>query len=361
MTIRRAARTVHLWAGLAIGAYVVAIGVTGALLVFRPELQAWSYPHLFGGAGVRPGTLDPDRVAALVTRHFPGERLSGIDYPGARRTTALVYLTSGDAFRAVFVDPAAGRVVGELPRDGWVQRLQDVHARLGAGRGGLTANGVGAGLLVLMTLTGVVIAWPGWRRLPRALFVSRAGGGVRAIRELHRAAGLWVWPVAVMWGMTGVYLAFPGPVRAMVEAIAPSARTPVRGPSGSGHAAGTAPRLGWLVARARQQAPGAQVARIVMPAASDAPYRVTLARGVHGDWDDRDELTCLLDHDGALVGIEDARERPAGYAVGGWFRLVHAGAVGGWPVRLLWAVCALVLPLLVVSGVVIWWPRTGRR
>ena len=45
--LRRALFQMHLWAGLAVAAYVCVIGTTGAALVFRPEMQKATFSRDF--------------------------------------------------------------------------------------------------------------------------------------------------------------------------------------------------------------------------------------------------------------------------------------------------------------------------
>jgi uncharacterized iron-regulated membrane protein len=204
--------------------------------------------------------VSPDAVVTELRTRFPDERLSGIDYPTHRRGTFLAYLTEGDDFRAVFLDAATGRFAGELPRSGWIQRLQDLHFNLWSGPTGLALNGAGALCLLLMAVTGLVIAWPGspgWRRV---LVVDRSRGWKRLTWELHRATGVWALVFLAMWGVTGAYLAFPTPVRQLVNTLLPG------GPSSSAavdaHAIGvTPPALAALVQRAQRELPSTGPAR----------------------------------------------------------------------------------------------------
>src|SRR5947208_1464524 len=124
---RRLLFQVHVWTGLVTALYAIFIGLTGAALVFRADLEKRAYPALFAqrpdGAALAP----PETVLATLAKRFPGYRFSGFDYPSGRRGTFLAYLASGDELRTVFLDAERGDVAGELPRDGWIQRLQDLH------------------------------------------------------------------------------------------------------------------------------------------------------------------------------------------------------------------------------------------
>ncbi|MEI9811727.1 MAG: PepSY domain-containing protein [Acidobacteriota bacterium] len=85
--LRKLLFQVHLWAGLALAAYVIVIGLTGSILVFRGDLQKATFPEFF--TVVRHGEPDAPLATILdrLQQRYPGTKLSGLDYPTARRET----------------------------------------------------------------------------------------------------------------------------------------------------------------------------------------------------------------------------------------------------------------------------------
>ena len=77
--MRKAIFQVHLWCGVAIGMYALVIGLTGALLMFRQELQAWAYPQIFAPPAADAALASPDAVVSELRTRFPEDRFSGID------------------------------------------------------------------------------------------------------------------------------------------------------------------------------------------------------------------------------------------------------------------------------------------
>ena len=354
--MRKAAFQIHLWCGIAIGLYALVIGASGSALMFRQDLQAWSYPEVFSRPLPASALASPDTVVTELRTRFPDERFSGVDYPTYRRGTFLAYLTKGNDFRSVFLDPATGRFAGELPKSGWIQRLQDLHFNLWSGPTGLAVNGAGALCLLLMTLTGLVIAWPGRVGWGRALVVDRRRGWKRLTWEIHRATGVWALVFLAMWAITGAYFAFPAPVRRLVSAVLPAGTSSSAAVAAHATAA-TPPSLAALVQRAQRELPSAQVARLVVPSTAGGTYDVVLARALHGDWDGSDEITLHFDATGTLIRVTDAGARPPASRFTAWLGVLHVGSFGGWFVRIVWAASALALPALFASGYVMWWNR----
>src|SRR5262245_21656117 len=118
--VRRVMFQVHLWAGVVLAAYVSFIGITGAALVFRPEMQKATFTEYFEGE--RPAPNQQASIETLVSSlqvAYPLHRLLGVDYPTARRATFLTYLSKGTTLISAFSDPVSGDVIGELPKTSW--------------------------------------------------------------------------------------------------------------------------------------------------------------------------------------------------------------------------------------------------
>lgn len=292
-----------------------------------------------------------------LRRRFPGYRFSGINYPTARRHSFLAYLArDGERLRTVFSDPHTGRVLGELPRDGWIQRLQDLHFNLFIGSTGYVISGVGAASLVVLGLTGLILWWPGFSRWTQALTVHTGRGWRRVIRECHWVTGSWTAGLLLLWAITGVYFCFPGPFRSAVDAVLPL--TASRAPVSARVLQGEDVSSESLVTRAQALVPGGTVARLSLPATETASFGVVLAREEHGDFDTSDEVTAYFDrYTGEPLGLDDQSGRSTGDHVMRWLGVLHVGSFGGTPVRLIWAVTGLVFPVLAVTGVVMWWTR----
>jgi uncharacterized iron-regulated membrane protein len=355
--VRRVALQLHVWAGVAIGLYVLVIAATGAVLMFRSELQAWVYPEVFRPSGAASTMAGADTVLAALEARYPRAEISGLDFPNPRRGTFLGYVVESGRFRTVFLHPTSGQVIGELPLGGWIQQLQQLHFDLLGGSTGEAINRVGAWALFLLSLTGLVIWWPG-RALWRGGFVvSRGAGWKRTVWELHRATGIWVVALVAMWALTGIHFTTPGLARRVVGAVVPLAAPSPASRAESASSAEPRP-LSALIAQAKAQWPGAAMARVLLAARTGGAVGVTVARRQHGDWDSSDEATLWFDPaSGRLLRADEAWRAPAGETVIRWLGLVHVGAFGGWPVKVLWATGALALVGLFATGYVMWWNR----
>ena len=87
--------------------------------------------------------------------------------------------------------------------------LVSLHVSLLAGPSGHFVNAVGALSLILLTLSGAVIWWPGRRHWRRSLKIEWRARFPRITWDAHSALGFWFLLFVGLWGVSGVYLAVP--------------------------------------------------------------------------------------------------------------------------------------------------------
>ncbi len=366
--LRKAIFQIHLWAGITVAAYVLLIGVTGAALVFRPEMQKLTFPEFFAPVVTTSTYAPAGAIIGDFERAYPGYKLLGIDYPTHRRETFLAYLTKGEDLRTVFSNPQTGEVIGELPKTSWITRLQDLHFDLLGGSKGRTINGVGAGVITVLFLTGLVVWWPGIERWAKSLRVSFSSGWKRANWDLHSATGFWLFALLLLWSVSGVEFAFPQQFRQAVNAVSPLSI--VRAPESQVPASpnSSAVNVSLLVDKALALVPGAKMGRIVLPSSPKASILILTAYNTHGDFDTSDETLLYFDqYTGNLINrrVPSAEKQSAGDAVMTWIGPLHVGSFGGegamgMTVKVLWSVLALSFPALAITGALMWWNRVGR-
>ena len=356
--LRKALFQVHLWTGIAIGLYLVLVCVTGSALAFRIYMQRAAFPHLFA---TTPGEVaDAATLLERVRDAFPNDRVSGIDAPTSVRPTVLAYVVRGEQFLTILVDPTTGRVLGELPEQSWVRTIQDLHYELLGGRTGRIVNGAGAGLLLLMCASGLVIWWPGIATWRRALTIDFRRSWKRINWELHSAVGIWSIALVAMWAVTGIYFVWPSQFRNAVNAVSPLtvATTPTSGPAVAG---AIKPTWRELIARAEQRVPEQYVQRVVPPSNAKGAFLVMFS-SVRPAPAGREQLTpvYLDQYTGAVLKESPRAARRAGDVIMDWVAPLHVGSFGGMTIRVAWLVLGLVPPLLFVTGFIMWWSRVVR-
>ncbi|MEJ0036075.1 MAG: PepSY-associated TM helix domain-containing protein [Gammaproteobacteria bacterium] len=152
--LKRVLFQVHLWSGMGLGLYVLLISLSGSVIVFRREM---------------------DRALC----------------PGPGMTTAC--------------EPA------------FVTWLADLHDNLLGGHTGRLVNGVGAILIAVLAIAGLVLWWPGRSNWWRRMSLKRGVGGRRFTLDLHNMLGFWLFVLIFVWALSGIYFAFPDPFNWLAE------------------------------------------------------------------------------------------------------------------------------------------------
>lgn len=221
----------HRWVGLLIAAFLILEGLTGSLLAFRVPLERWTNPELFG----TPAGRAPLDLATVAERAEAQEPHAQIGYFAVDHDQVILHVSprmdpaSGKpwplTFDRLYLDPYTGQELG-VRRDGDITQgranlisfLYSLHMNLAVGTAGYWILGIIAlawsidcfvGLYLTMptAIPGFVRRWlPAWRVKVRAK-------PVRVNFDLHRAGGLWFWPVlfvfawsSVMFNLGSVYV-----------------------------------------------------------------------------------------------------------------------------------------------------------
>lgn len=353
---------VHRWLGLLLGLHASLVGLTGAALVFQPQIQRWEFPQ-FDVPREGPARVEPGRLFQVVEQAYPGHRVTSVNWPSPQRNSFVSYPSRDGRTRTVFLHPYTGAVLGELPESGISYWLREAHVYLLGGPTGFRVNGYAAGGLVVLVLAGLAVWWPRGGTWRRALRVDATHGWRRLLFDAHGVLGVGVLVLALMWGVTGLYLTFPAEFRAAVSRVSPLTvrRDP---PVSDVRAAGTGaePEAGELVQRATSAVPGARPARYTRAMRAADPVVVLVATDEVGDRLTSDEVSVYFDR---YTGTQLATRAERGSTWGDWLLVwlfpVHAGWFGGWVSRLLWPVAALALPVLWLTGAALWGARALRR
>jgi uncharacterized iron-regulated membrane protein len=371
-------RTVHLWAGLIFGTILVLQGLTGSLLSWRHELDAWLNPGLLQvapppglGAGdavrVTPAAVQAvtDRLAATPGYGKPDMLMfpqhAGDVFIAWYRPQAPASMWEVGVTRQVMVDPANLAILGErnwgeagLSRPLLMPTMFHLHRYLMAGDAGKLVIAVQGVALLLLTLTGIVLWWP---RLSASAFwnaitVRHGGNWPRFNFQLHRAAGFYAAPLFLVTSVSGVYFNMPAWVTPVVNAVAPVT------PNGkfTNRSAAGAPGIGAdeAVLAVQAQYPQARVSRLSFPAKAGQPFEVRVRQP--GEWRQGDGATrvSIDSGNGAVLGAIDPLRDRGGNAFFSLMFPLHTGEAFGVVGRIVICIAGLLPLVFFVTGLVVY-------
>lgn len=238
---------VHRWAGLCLAFFLSVAGLTGSLLAFYDELDAWLNPSLLTVPERSGSYLNPDALTRSAEKGVANSIATGIRFAGRPGQSIGVGLEgrinpeTGVAHRLdvneAYIDPYDGRFLGarelgtfglDAPRI--MSFVYSLHYSLHLPEvWGLWVMGGAAIVWFFDNFVGAYLTFPNrrsanveqtpqvasqrapawWTRWKPAWFVKVKGSRFRITFDLHRAFGLWLWLLLGMLALTSVYLNLP--------------------------------------------------------------------------------------------------------------------------------------------------------
>lgn len=357
---RKALFQVHLWLGVCIGLYVIAVCSTGSLLVFEQNLLDDRPP--LAQLPTHPAP-DWEQMVRTAMQAHPGSTLANIDMRSSNRRVVPVGLSSGGRTLVVYVDSYTNRIVRheDLGQKHWlVEFALALHTELALGARGAIADGIGGALLFVMAAIGIVLWWPGIRVWKRALRIDWRARWSGILFDVHRSFGFWCFALVAMWGITGVYFIFPDAGLRAINLFSSTARLKEL-PSGWRPGDPVLP-VSDFIRRAQSLYPDDQLAYAYMDV--NRPHGQVQIYMSPRPWVPMELLEDEVVFDPAsgavLMNTSSAR-----WTAGERFSLgvysVHFGDFGGLPLQILWAVLGLVPVVLVITAYAMWWNRSLKR
>ncbi|PKP93533.1 MAG: PepSY domain-containing protein [Alphaproteobacteria bacterium HGW-Alphaproteobacteria-16] len=365
----------HFYAGLFVIPFILLLSLTGAIYLFKPQLDRWEERGWRNLPAATSVSADAQVAAALAA--LPGAWFHNYRIPERSGDAAVVHVGLSDGgMRDIAVAPD-GKVVGIAdPESRIAATVSRIHGSLLLGQWGGLLVETAACWAILLILSGLYLWWPRGRGMAGVLWPRLQRGRRVMWRDLHAVTGFWVSGLALVLLLSGLpwtdgwatafrtvraelgWVQGPQEWKGGVDLhaehdhdamMAAQAAAPVQ----------SAVTLERIVTLARAEA--MPFPAIVSP--PGAPARFGPPNGnvwkLSSDTQNR-PLARTVTYDpmtGDVVGRSDfADKHPIDRAIGygiAW----HEGQLLGWFNQLVGVLTALALITLAVSGVAMWWRR----
>ena len=205
--LRKALFQVHLWCGIGVGLYILVVSTTGSIVVYSNELYRAATPKPVFVTPTGP-RLTNDELKAAAVRAYPGYSVSNISNGEKSDRAINIFLDGRNGPKNRLFNPYTGEDLGNAVPFGItaVSKLLELHDDLLGGPTGRKINGIGAVLLIVLAITGIVVWWPGIQSWRRSLALHRNVGWKRFMWDLHSMMGFWTFAFIVLFGLSGIYL-----------------------------------------------------------------------------------------------------------------------------------------------------------
>jgi len=377
----------HRWAGLTMAGFLILVGLTGSLLAFLPELNHWLSPRLYPGAH-GDAQLDAATLARRAEALLSNARVARVflDTPG----TAIVGLEAKPNTPAVdfslYLDTATGTELGRVTNgglpvsiDALLPFLFRIHWSLALGETGTWILGLVALTWTIDSFVAFYLTLPargasaGKRFLTRwkpAWIIKRRGSFYRINFDLHRAGGLWLSVMLLIFAWSSVCFNLNSVYRAVTQLAfdletpiwqkaAPPAPPADKQPIAWEEAQSIAAKIMDDLAAAR----GFHVDRVV--SLSLERERGFYAYDVHSSLDPGEKYGSTSVYVDAYTGALRDVHLPTGLRAGDtmttWLVELHTANVFGLAYRIFVCALGLAIVMLSVTGVYIWWKKRSAR
>jgi len=356
--------SLHRWLGLFIGGWFALVGLSGSILVFEDEIDAFLNPHLL--TDMRRGPhVPPHEMLNRVADAFPLARTERIRPPRqlgeVYRITIRVapHLRTGSPRVEAMFSVVSGELLGVreadtigVTRPYWMRTLYEFHRNVLLGNFGSNIVGIAGFLLMTSALSGFIVAWPrkrsGWRRL---IGIKLRAGLTRILFDVHRSSGVILFVLLMLATMTGSTLVYVNVAREIVSVfskvapfpVIPWRETPVE----------NWPSFEQVATQVRVKYPWHSIVEIHIPSKPTAGYLFYLKR--EGDVHRLgDTIVWVHPGSGEILFERSARNRTAGESVMHWLFPLHSGTAFGIAGKIAMCMTGLAMLLMFPTGLWVW-------
>ncbi|UFJ41267.1 PepSY domain-containing protein [Brevibacillus humidisoli] len=369
----------HFYAGIIFAPFIIMLAVTGAIYLFKPQIEDWMYQDLYY---VQDGQqqLTPSQQIAAVREAYPGAEIASYKPGFAAGRTSEVGLQDGTDSLTVFVNPYDGQIVGQLAdADRLMGEIERLHGELMIGTVGDRMVELAACWAMILLVTGIYLWWPRDQKALLGTILPRLNKGGRTLwRDLHAVTAFWLSAFVALLILTG--LPWSGVLGEKINQLATATNT---GYPPFATAWGPKPEsvipakeiaeVPWAAEQlpvpvstvANETLPLEDVIRIAEERGVHPGYTITYPEGEHGVYtvsvsSDRpeDEATLHIDQYSGSV-LSDLRFVDYGImakaiAIG---IALHEGHYFGFWNQLIGLLTCIGLVAVVISGMIMWWKR----
>ncbi len=381
---------VHRWLGLFTALFLFVAGLTGAVIAWDHELDAWLNPRFFRAAQERAPARSSLSLATqleaddprLVVRYLPlfvepGHTLVAQVAPRIDHASGRPFALG---FDQVALDPATGAIRGRrtwgepaFRRENLLPFLYRLHfslhlPRVAGNELGMLLMGLVAMVWVLDTLVALSISFPSRKSWRKSFAFRVRAGGYRLLFDLHRSGGVWVWPLLSVLAVSAVSMNLGSEVmRPIVSLFSTLTPNPFEGepdPNGAPGEPGIDRSRAIEIAQAQARRRGIrEPPGSLLYAGERGMYAVGFFRPgrEHGDGGLGNPWLYVDAGDGHLRGATIPGEGSGGDVFMQAQFPLHSGRIAGLPGRIAISLLGMGVALLSVTGIVIWAKKRRAR
>jgi len=377
----------HLWLGLGIGFLIFIISITGALYVFKDEIEnatrkdvIYHNEQNIDQKQVLPIRTLEKAVVAQVKEKYP---VHWVNIPIDKKMSYLFYWYEHDPkgwnyfdefpiYKVAYVNPYNGKVLGAYDeKNGFFQIVKMIHwSFLLKQSWGAYVVGIPVMIFVFMLISGIILWWPKNKAARKQRFSFKwknVKNWKRKNYDLHNVLGFYASVFALIFSITGLFYAFLF-VQSSIYFIFSGGKTAY-------------PDFSSITTKApielRTEGTLDKISNTVKAKYPDS-YNFSIDLG-HEHMDDHEhpnfevyvkhlsysyhKSSSLIfdENSGELLHTHDMKDKNFGEKTVGANYDIHVGSILGLPTKIIAFIVSLICASLPVTGFMIWWGRRKKK
>lgn len=353
--IARRLFTIHSWLGLVTGVFLLLLGLSGSVLVFKDAIEDWAYGDL---THVKPQgkALPLDSLYRIVATKYP--KLDGMAWtnpsaPANHSYQFRLYLNDERLISydlgALNINPYTGEILRHGRSDdlevGWIEWIFQFHFSFHLGMPGAALTAIFGLTMLLSILTGVWV----YRKFIWKVLTFRVGINRKNWRtissDLHRTVGVWAIVLNIIIFFTGFWMnLFAFEAQTWQKETVPTPNNTLAKAS-----------FDQMYALARRQMPDLVPSYVYLPTQPERKFSVRGALQGQNMMFAGGNSVVFDTQTGAFLKKSTFDDLSFGEKLDAFVFPLHVGNFGGIAVRILYVIIGLTPGLLSITGFMLWW------
>jgi uncharacterized iron-regulated membrane protein len=195
----------HFYAGLFCIPFVIILSITGAIYLYKPQVEAF-LDRPYRGLAFEGVAQPASRQVQAALASAPGHQLKSYQLPQDQSDAVAILVSRGGVDQLVYVHPQSLEILKSIPAESrFMAVLRTIHGELLMGDNGSLIVELAASWALVMVATGLYLWWPRGARGLAGLAWPRLNQGSKILwRDLHAVTGVWVSFFAMFLIITGL-------------------------------------------------------------------------------------------------------------------------------------------------------------
>lgn len=377
----------HLWLGLGVGFLIFIISITGALFVFKDEIENFTRQDVIyhneqniDRKEVLPIRTLEKAVVEQVKEKYPvhwvnipiDKKMSYLFYWYEHDPEAWNYFDEFPIYKAAYVNPYTGKVLETYDeKNGFFQIVKMIHwSYLLKQSWGTYLVGIPVIIFMIMLISGIILWWPKNKAARKQRFSFKwqnVKSWKRKNYDLHNVLGFYASIFALIFSITGLFYAFFF-VQAAIYFIFSGGKTQYPDFSSIKTKApielrteGTLDKISNTVKAKYPDSYGFSI-DLGHPHMDDHEHPHFEVYVKHLSYSYHKSSSLIFDENsGDLLHTHDMKDKNFGEKAVGANYDIHVGSILGFPTKIIAFMVSLICASLPVTGFMIWWGRRKKK